>query len=481
MRQLTKIISLAKEKGLAHLLGESIKRRTPKKILAEFSKGIGTFRKEDIYLVKFDAYWASYIPYAYLFIGHSLKKAGFSYKILHNTYSRSVDRDINSYASEVLAAKPLWVGVSVITGRSSYYSACFSKIIKENSDIPIVWGGIHPTILPEQCLKQNYVDYVILDEGEERAIQFTHALLDGRNFSNVEGIGYKEDGRVIIKPAVKKVDLNNIDTDWNHNLKRYTEQQGLSYITSRGCPYRCDFCVNVSLDNRKWRPFPESKVLNDISYLEKKYNISYIHLNDDNFFVDQERALRILNRTDLDYFAETRINYITEDFIKNIAATKRCVKLMAGGESGSDHTLKGIHKGQTKEMMLKAAELIGRHNIPSSWSFIIGFPTETLEEIYETFEFMYLLEETAGFSFCKPGLYLPYPGTVLYNQSLEKGFRPPQTPEEWIICERYRDSRRPSEDSISYPWVDVRKLSTALQLMAEKRPLTDIKRLLLEA
>jgi radical SAM superfamily enzyme YgiQ (UPF0313 family) len=148
---------------------------------------------------------------------------------------------------------------------------------------------------------------------------------------------------------------------------------------------------------------------------------------------------------------------------------------MAGGESGSDNTLKRIHKGQTRETMLKAAELIGKYNIPSSWSFIIGFPNETLEEIYETFEFMYLLEKVAGFRFCKPGLYLPYPGTILYDDSIEKGFRPPQTPEEWIICERYLDERRPSEDSISYPWVDIRRLSLALQLMSENCPLAEIK------
>jgi len=481
--RLKAIISVGKEKGVAYLFGEGLKRYVPKRIQAGYSKGIGVLSKKEIYLVKFDAYWASYIPYAYLFIGHSLKEARFSYKILHNTLSQSVYSDINNFAHEVLAAKPLWVGVSVITGRSSYYSALFSKIIKENSNIPIVWGGIHPTILPDQCLKQGYVDYVILDEGEERAVQFTHALLGEKDFSKLDGIGYKEDGRVIINPPVKKVDVNSIDIDWAHNLKRYIESHGLpenrslSYIASRGCPYRCDFCVNMSLNNWKWRPFPESKVLDDISYLKKKYDISHVHFSDDNFFVDQERALRILGQVNIKYFAELRINYMTEEFIKSIVATKRCTKLMAGGESGCDSTLKRIHKGQTKEMMLRAAELIGKYNIPSSWSFIIGFPTETMEEIYETFEFMNLLDETAGFRFCKPGLYMPYPGTVLYNLSLEKGFHPPQTPEEWIICERYLDERRPSEDSISYPWVDVRKLSSALQLRAENRPLTDIKEL----
>lgn len=485
LNRLKTIISLGKEKGVAYLFGEGLKKYVPTRIQAEFGKGIGTLRKKDIYLVKFDAYWASYIPYAYLFIGHSLRKAGFSYKILHNTYSRSVDKDIYRYANEVLAAQPLWVGVSVITGRSSYYSALLSKIIKENSDIPIVWGGIHPTILADQCLKQGYVDYVILGEGEEKAVQFTHALLNGKKFSKLDGIGYKENDRVVVKPAAKKVDLDNSDIDWNNNLKRYIELlalpriRGLSYITSRGCPYRCDFCVNTSLNNRKWRPFTESKVLDDISYLEKKYDISYIHFNDDNFFIDQERALRILNQINLKYFVETRIDYMTEEFIKSIAATNRCVKLMAGGESGSDNTLKRIHKGQTKEMMLRAAKLIGKYNIPSSWSFIIGFPTETLEEIYETFEFMYLLEKTASVRFCKPGLYLPYPGTVLYGHSIEKGFRPPQTPEEWIICERYLDERRPSDDSILYPWVDVNRLSLALHLMAEDRPLTEIKEVLL--
>ena len=468
--RLKQIVSSAKENGLKYLFGKALERYVPERIQTEISKGAGIVGKKNIYLVKFDAYWASYIPWAYLYIGHSLKNAGFSYKILHNTSSRSVDRDISCFASEVLAAKPLWVGVSVITGRSCYYSALFSKIIKENSDIPIVWGGIHPTILPDQCLREKYVDYVILDEGEERVVQFTHALLDGKDFSKLDGIGYKEDSRIVINQPVRKVEVESINIDWDHDLRGYITNGGLSYITSRGCPYRCDFCVNMSLANRKWRPFSESKVLDDISYLRKKYNISYAHFNDDNFFVDQQRALRILSQINLRYFAETRINYMTEEFIKDIAATKRCDKLMAGGESGSDSTLKKIHKGHTKEMMLEAAGLIGKYNIPSSWSFIIGFPIETYEDIYETFEFMKLLEDTAGFRFCKPGLYIPYPGTILYHLSVEKGFASPQTPEEWIICERYlSEAKRPSGSSISYPWLDAHRLSLAMELMDKNR------------
>lgn len=426
-------------------------------------------KRSEIYLVKFDAYWHPYIPYAFLHIGSLLKRAGFSYKILHNVWREKAEQELELFAKEVIAAKPLWVGLSVITGRSTYFSARFSRIVKENSDIPIVWGGIHPTILPQQCLEEDYVDYVILGEGEERAVEFTHCLLEGKGLSQMDGIGYKRDGQIFINPPKAKVDVRSLEIDWDHDLSRYLANGGLSYITSRGCPYRCDFCVNNALDNRKWRPLPEDKVLEDISYLKWKYNISYIHFNDDNFFVDQERAFRILNWANLRWFAETRVNYITENFAKRVKEAGECERLMAGGESGSERVLKLIHKGHTRKQMLEAARLIGTYKIPSSWSFIVGMPGEAYEDIRETFEFMRILEDIAGFPFCKPGLYMPYPGTLLYQRAIDNGFSPPQSPEGWIICERYRDERRPSEESMSYPWIDIGKLAAAMDLMREDR------------
>ncbi len=425
-------------------------------------------RRPDVYLVKFDAYWHPYIPYAFLYIGSRLKQARFSYRILHNTSQEDVEADLERFAREVVAARPAWVGLSVITGRCAHYSARFSRMIKEQSDIPIVWGGIHPTLLPEQCLQQDYVDYVILGEGEDRAVAFTQRLLDGGDFADMDGVGYKRDGQLFVNPPQGKVDVETLDIDWDHNLWPYVAQGGLSYIASRGCPYRCDFCVNQALDNRRWRPFPKDRVLSDIAYLKRRYDLRYIHLNDDNFFVDRDRAFDILAQCGLRWFAETRVNYITTEFAQQITDLGTCDKLMAGGESGVDRILQRIHKDHTTAQMLRATDLIGRHRIPSTWSFIVGMPAETYADIRQTFDFMKKLEDIAGFRFCKPGLYLPYPGTPMYDQAVGMGFLPPARPEDWIICERYRGSKKPTDDGIVYPWIDYDRLLKAMELMVSQ-------------
>ena len=425
-------------------------------------------KRPDVYLVKFDAYWHPYIPYALLHVGAHLKQAGFSYRILHNIWQNSAESELQSFAREVIAARPQWVGVSVITGRSAYFSARFSRLIKEHSTIPVVWGGIHPTIMPEQCLRQDYVDYVVLGEGEERAAELARCLRSGEDPSRLDGVGGKRDGEMFINPPAGKVNVDSIEIDWSSDLRPYLANGGLSYISSRGCPYRCDFCVNGALDNHAWRPVAEDRVLDDIAFLKRKYGIKYVHFNDDNFFVDRDRAFRILASVGLRWFAETRVNYLDEEFARRVKDTARCEKLMAGGESGSENVLKAIRKGHTREHMLEAARLIGVHKIPSSWSFIIGMPVESCADIRETFRFIKTLEGLAEAPFCKPGLYIPYPGTVLYDRAVELGFVPPDEPEGWIACERYTGANRATHEILTYPWVDNRKLVAALDLMRDR-------------
>ena len=108
------------------------------------------------------------LPLGILSVGSALKKSGFDVELINIT-----ENEIDEMAKLLVNKKPLYLGLSVMTGRQTAHSAKLSQKIKILSPLlPIVWGGIHPSLLPEQCLSEDYIDYVVIGEGEETAIEF---------------------------------------------------------------------------------------------------------------------------------------------------------------------------------------------------------------------------------------------------------------------------------------------------------------------
>ncbi len=100
-----------------------------------------------------------------------MKRNGFEVELINIT-----EKEIDQTATLIASQKPLYVGLSVMTGRQTLHSAKLSQKIKALSDLSIVWGGIHPSLLPEQCLSEDYIDYVIIGEGEETSVEFSRKL-----------------------------------------------------------------------------------------------------------------------------------------------------------------------------------------------------------------------------------------------------------------------------------------------------------------
>ena len=172
---------------------------------------------------------------------------------------------------------------------------------KAKSDCPIVWGGVHPTLLPEQTASNGYVDVVVRGEGELIVKDLANALASHKPLDNVLGITYRS-GRVIkSNPDGKVIDLDAIPVDLPYDLlkmKRYPSvKSGRFHIqTSRGCPHRCGFCYNSLFNKNKWRAKSAERVLDEIEYILEKFpQVKIIDPIDDNFFVDEDRVKQICN------------------------------------------------------------------------------------------------------------------------------------------------------------------------------------------
>lgn len=396
-------------------------------------------------------------PFALMFISSALKKNGYRVKVVHSSLEEAEAR-----LPELLQEKPLFIGFSLFTGIYCKYSAILSKKIRQiDTSIPIVWGGVHPSLLTEQCLKENYIDIVVMREGEDTIVELANALKDSTPLQNVVGIGYKEQGSIVInknRPFINNLNLYMPDWDcinvedyiFEDEIDVYGETltfKSIGYYSSRGCPFNCSFCYNLAYNDRKWRGTPAEAVIEDINNLVKKYGINKILFWDDLFFTNRKRSFDILEGINIHSDSEVRLDFVTEENANEFKKHK-VVYFLVGAESGSDRLLKLINKGFDTKFMIEKVKILSKYDLYTQYSFIIGLPTETMEETYQTIDFMhkiYKLHPKASFTV---GAYMPYPGTPLFNIAVREGFIPPVCTEDWETVDRWRNL-------VKLPWIDM--------------------------
>lgn len=396
------------------------------------------------------------IPWGLLYVGSSLVNAGYSVKIIDElTHPHWQDLIL-----EELKHQPIFVGVSSMTGKQIQYGLTFSAFVKKHSQLPLVWGGVHPSLFPEQTLKNENIDFVAKSESEATIIEFMNYLEGNQMIDSVKSMGFKDKDRIHINGDRPYADLEHlprlqyslIDID-RYTGKRFGSQRSFELCTSRGCPHHCGFCYNMTQYNGTWRSMSIDHIFENLCELIDHYKIDGLTWREDNFFVSRERVREIAERMirekiDLKWHADCRIDYVDSYDDSFIALLKRsgCHTLTLGVESGSNSILKHINKNITREQVLRAKDKLSKHGIYQNYHFMLGFPNESEEDVNETIDLIYeLMKKNRYFGeICGPSLYTPYPGTTLFAESLQKGFHPSETLEGWIDMDWH---------SLRLPWV----------------------------
>jgi radical SAM superfamily enzyme YgiQ (UPF0313 family) len=332
-------------------------------------------------------------------------------------------------------------GLSVMTTQVGN-ALKISELIKEiNPNCKIVWGGMHPTFFPEQTAKHHLVNIVCVGEGEYTALE----IAQGKNLSEIKGIVYREkNGEVKINPPRELCDPKQMPLfNWDLEPKEILENIKLvPSLTSRGCPHRCTFCVNAILKNH-WRPRTAEQVLDDLRIIKSKTYFAGKKLRfwDENFFVDMERAKKIINgmlseNINMPWETTVRANYlragmVDDEFMMKLKDTG-CYLLSFGAESGCPRILKKIKKDINPEDVLNSAKMALRHGIIPQYSFMIGLPGETRSEMMETLKLIdKLIKLSPKIQILGPQAFRPYPGSELYAECLQSGWREPNSLDEW--------------------------------------------------
>lgn len=320
---------------------------------------------------------------------------------------------------------PRCVGISTISGPMLKHAVSIACRIRElDNKIRIVWGGMHPTIYPELTLKNDYVDFVVLKEGEVTTLELIQSLDNPDRYQHIKGIGYKFNGNLMINPAREFID--NLDTlpmpAWDLvDVKQYYNKQFwgsniLSLNTSKGCRFQCNYCQNQIVNKRKWRGMSAKRIIEHIIHLRATYGIDGIYFVDDDFNSNYPRIIEFLTvlkeeRISIKWHEITRVNHYQNLDLVKLRKELGCRTVDFGVESGSDRILKFIHKDQTVEQIKKAFINCQAAGIKANALFMIGLPTETKEDIQQTIK---LLDEIPNlFSIC--AIYKPYPGNKLFD------------------------------------------------------------------
>ena len=397
------------------------------------------------------------IPWALLYVAAPLAEEDYEVILIDEPATPSY----HDFARKLLLDKePVVVGITSMTGAQIRYGLEFARFVREHSDAKIVWGGIHPTLKPEQTVRHELVDYVVAGEGEFIFRELVKCIVRGENAQCIPGVfehidgevhGVKQDGFLdfssLPEPPFHLLDMEKyICSRSDLGVKRYSE-----ICTSRGCVHRCSFCYVQNYHDGKWRYLEAGEVVQRIKSFTKRFNVDCVLFREDNFFVNRKRVERIaqgLIDEDLGikWAASCRINYFAEYSPEFIDLLKRsgCSLLTFGVESGSDRVLDFIHKDIKVESVIRVAKMLHESGIRSTFHFMGGFPTETIEEFLDTCRLIQsLMEISPDIVPREMSVMTPFPGLPILSDCIAGGFKEPENLEDWMDMDWWNSSARP--------------------------------------
>ncbi|MBI5144899.1 MAG: B12-binding domain-containing radical SAM protein [Candidatus Omnitrophica bacterium] len=379
----------------------------------------------------------------------------FSVKII----DQRTDRNWKNTLISELNTRPLCVGITSLTGDQIAYALEATRLVKIHSDIPVIWGGVHATILPEQTLMNPQINFVLEGEGELSFYEFVKALAKGKPFKDIPGLWYKENGSIKNNPCGDYIDINSLPdppyhlVDIENYILRFGKYKMFPVETARGCPYRCTFCfVQKSRSQRKWRALTPENIISRIKRVKSQFGVRGIEFLDLESFIDQQRIKKLCEliiREDLNIFwnACARINDILKMNTDEIRLLEKSglKRLALGIESGSNRILNMIKKDITVDQVMVVSDILAKTKIPAVYSFMAGFPTETETDLKMTTDLvMELLKCDAKAKVSILHCFRPLPGTKLYELCINLGLKVPSNIEEWS---RY------NMEKIDFPWL----------------------------
>ena len=294
-------------------------------------------------------------------------------------------------AEKINNFKPDYVCISVMT--DDYFLMCeLAKSIKNIKNIPIIFGGVHITSCPEEVIKNDFVDFIVLGEGEEAIVE----LIENPNKTDTKNVWFKKDGMIIrngLRPLIKDLDsLPLPDKELFYEEAPYLKGEIYYCMSGRGCPFGCSYCFNNyyrKLYGRdQWlRKRSVDNVIKELKRAKEKFGFHLVHFGDDCFTYDVEwledfmRAYKREINVPFKMLAHPR--FINEKIV-SILKKGGCLKVAIGAQTPVERVRRDICKRTDDDKLIKKAVAdIKSQGIFVQLDHIHGLPTQTMDEFRE--------------------------------------------------------------------------------------------------
>jgi radical SAM superfamily enzyme YgiQ (UPF0313 family) len=389
-------------------------------------------------------------PHALLAVAAPLLKHGYRVQILDQRTQPITEAVLR----EALSGDPICVGISSMTGAQIYFALGLAQMVRRITDgrVPIVWGGCHPSVMPEQTLEHPLVDIVVNGEGDLSLLDLVETLEHQRPLIKVKGILYKDGGKIVKtlpRPLMNVEEL--LPTPWElvdpeayiHRDMYLRDRHRVLDIgqTSRGCPFDCGFCSSASIRERKWRAMSVDRTVDMIAESVARFRLDGFWLRDDEFYINRKRAHAVFERMIREglnvsfYTSGTRCDVFGKASEDEVAVMKRAGAhtLKFGAESGSQRILDLMQKGITVDQTIRANLRCKQHGITPAFSLMIGYPTETFDDMNLTIDLAYRIKrDNPQAELETMATYTALPGTPDFQLALQHGLEPPGDLEAWM-------------------------------------------------
>ena len=330
----------------------------------------------------------------------------------------------------ISAENPDMVGITATT--PVIYSAFkIAELVKKNSSSLTVVGGMHATLMPEECVANEFVDFAVFGEGEKTILELLECIKSGGDYSKIKGLAYKKGGETVRnEPREPIQDLDSIPFPARHFFKnqKYTYPDALRFpafpiITSRGCPGNCTFCTAKFMHGKRFRNRSAENILEEVELLIREYGAREIHIWDDNFITNRKRVFEVRDgiikrgiKVLFSFPNGVRADFINREILQALK-DMGTYSIAIGVESGNQRILDSIQKGIKLEQIENAFKLAKELKLETWGFFLLGLPEEDSKTMEETIDFAIKLDpDIAKFHILKP-----FPKSIVYEQLKSKG------------------------------------------------------------
>jgi radical SAM superfamily enzyme YgiQ (UPF0313 family) len=343
-------------------------------------------------------------------------------------YDRNLHLDDEEYVKFLKEYNPDIVGLTTMTTPMIYDMIHIGKLTKKilNKAIIIV-GGIHASVEPDSILNEPYVDYIIRGEGDEAFLEFCD-IFD----KNPKKLGKLKN--INKNPLRPFVDITKLKIP-NYGLLEIEKYDHAYIMLSRGCTGNCTFCCST----RSWgingkpcvRSYTTQQIIEFFKELTEKYKIKTFSIVEDNFVSNKSQTIEVckyLKTKGVHFFCFARADDLDDEIFIALKEAG-CHTIQIGLETGSQRVLNFLGKKTTIQQNIDAVKGCRKYGITCDGSFMVGLPTETVEELNMTLDFVRRYKPDLP----NAKIYLPLPGAPLFDYCVSKGMiKKPKTLMEWV-------------------------------------------------